>query len=299
MHRRPAGRARPGVALIFAALLVLVVPLPAARAQRGTVAIVVFERAGRLFPLEQFRVESRAGCPAGSGEDTAQPHLRTRSGGPATALDLTEVTDPDPAGCGFGVVRAGAPGTTGVRSAEVDAATLAAWTARTGISVPPPGGSAAPAPAPAPTPTERPAAPLPTGTPARPAATASPADPSARVLVVLLAAMVVALIGGSALAALLHRRRPVPSLELRYPTGRGALAEVDGAGEVPEAWMVDGAPRAARHVGMFDPAPGAGELVDPDASDDLDPEAPTIAELDEAANGSADGGPDGGDATRR
>ena len=122
-------------------------------------SVAVVEHAGRHFPFEQFKADVHAGCPA---TGTPAAHLNTASGRPALSLDLIEVADPAPAGCGFGLVQQGVPGSAVIRLANVDSATITAWTARTGINLTTT-GDAVPA-----------ATPPPAATPAGPPAPASP-----------------------------------------------------------------------------------------------------------------------------
>ncbi|MGE3855791.1 MAG: hypothetical protein AB7G21_02400 [Dehalococcoidia bacterium] len=122
-------------ALIVVVVVAVVLALPrAASAQTGTstppVSLTVIDFAGRVLPFEQFRAEVHDSCaPAGA----PVPHLHTRTGGPAIAIDRTPVPDPAPEGCGFGPIQAGVPGATVVRLANVDPADVQAWSALTGI----------------------------------------------------------------------------------------------------------------------------------------------------------------------
>lgn len=152
-----------------------------AGAQPAAVSIPVVAYDGKLLPFEQFQADRHPGCPAGGGEPAA--HLHTRSGRPAVALDLTEVADPAPTGCGFGLLQQGTPGSALVQLANVTPAVLAEWSARTGITVSggdavPPDGAQPPAPTP---PAARPAP-----------VTPFPTDRVALVLALMLAAGVIA-----------------------------------------------------------------------------------------------------------
>ena len=108
----------------------------------GSVSIIVIDLGGKLLPIEQFKSDTREGCPLGGG--ALAPHFRTRSGGPAIAIDLTEVADPNRSGCGYGLVQTGAADSAMVRIADLRPAELDAWNAKTGLSAGVVGTSASP-----------------------------------------------------------------------------------------------------------------------------------------------------------
>ena len=117
---------------VLALLLAIAVAQPVRAQAPSMVSILVLEVGGKLLPLEQFQAEVAVGCPLGGSDP--RPHFRTRSGGPAIALDNTEVRAPDPK-CGFGLVDTNAPESAPLRAVDVPVTLVEAWTARTGILV--------------------------------------------------------------------------------------------------------------------------------------------------------------------
>ncbi len=121
-----------GIVLLVAVALSLSMTSSRVVAQQATVAINVVDYNGKLLPFEQFRAESNDHC---APNGAALVHLHANNG-PATAIDLSEVPDPAPQGCGFGVLQAGAglPAAT-VRLANVTQNQVAAWSKKTGVEI--------------------------------------------------------------------------------------------------------------------------------------------------------------------
>ncbi len=109
--------------------------LPAPRvagAQQSTVAINVIDHGGKLLPFEQFKAESNEHC-APSGSPLVHLHAIN---GPAVAIDLSEVPDPAPQGCGFGSLQGGGGAQAAtLRLANVTPAQVAAWSKKTNIEI--------------------------------------------------------------------------------------------------------------------------------------------------------------------
>jgi len=121
--------------LALAALLGWVVRPPATGAQAGVIPVaVVIDRDGHVLPIAGLHPETHAGCPP-TGAPAGLAHYHPRSGATALALDLTEVPDPDPQGCGFGLIPGGFPNSIAERQVEVPAAVFAAWSARYGETI--------------------------------------------------------------------------------------------------------------------------------------------------------------------
>lgn len=258
------------VALIFGALAVGALGARGASAQPQQVAITAVDLGGRVMPFEQFRAEAHAGCP-GDASSPPVPHLHTKSGGPAVAIDLTEVADPAPGGCGFGIVVQGAPNSAPIGLVNVDAAALARWTARTGIEVVSV-SAAVPANAPA-TPT-RPAATAPTtllSSPERPPEDTSRLSTRARVLIVV----PLTLLLGAGLAYYMTRHTEPVRASTWTPSTRVEMVEPTADGGLLSARLSRG------HAGLLAaPDPQAVE-VEPDAVDEPDAEGtPAVAVLD-------------------
>ena len=242
------------VVLVLGALIAGALGAPGASAQTPApqVAITVVDLGGRLLPFEQFRAEVHAGCPADAGP--AVPHLHTKTGGPAIAIDLSEVADPAPAGCGFGLVQQGAPSSALIGLANVDSAALARWTARTGIDVA--GASAAvPAGAPARPTAAAPTAPTtPLSSPERPPEDTSGLSTSTRVLIVV----PLTLLLGVGLAYYMTRHTPPGSATTWAPSTQVELVEPTADGGLLSARLSQG------HAGLL----AAPEPTPPDATAD-------------------------------
>lgn len=124
--------------LIVLALLFVVAPRPASAqvvptpSAPAATSIIVIDQGGKLLPIEQFEAHVDAACP---GEAGAPPpaYFRTRTRGPAIAIDLSEVPDPAPTGCGFGLTTVNARGAAALVIAGVTPEAIAAWTRRTGL----------------------------------------------------------------------------------------------------------------------------------------------------------------------
>jgi len=126
-------QAARGFALVAAvALICLAFRSAHAQQPQDLVSIVVLDVGGKLLPVEQFTAQLRAGCPK-DGSQPLRPHFRPRNGDVAIAIDSTAVPDPDPTGCGFGIVEAGTPESARLTTTEVPRGAVEAWTARTGI----------------------------------------------------------------------------------------------------------------------------------------------------------------------
>ena len=100
-------------------------------AQQATVSINVIDYNGKVLPFEQFRADSNDHC-APNGAPLVHLHAIN---GPAVAIDLTEVPDPAPQGCGFGVLQGSGPTAATLRLANVTPAQVAAWSKKTSIEI--------------------------------------------------------------------------------------------------------------------------------------------------------------------
>lgn len=103
---------------------------PGGTAVPAFVSILAIEVGGKIVPIEQFEAHVDDSCKAAAAQPT--PHFHARGGASVIALDLTPVADPDPNGCGFGIVLSGA-GSADVHVVQVSPAEIAAWTKRTGV----------------------------------------------------------------------------------------------------------------------------------------------------------------------
>lgn len=95
------------------------------------VSILVIDVRGKQVPIEQLEAHVDDSCKAAAAQPT--PHFHASEGKPVIALDLTIVADPDPSGCGFGLVQGG-EGSAGVHVVQVTPAEVATWTKQTGMA---------------------------------------------------------------------------------------------------------------------------------------------------------------------
>ncbi len=120
-------------ALLVTTLLGSGARLASAQQATSIVSIIVIEQRGRLLPIEQFETVVDMSCLGPAGGGTPVPHFHTKSRGPAIAIDLSEVPDPAPEACGFGLTETSTPGSAGIRTAQTTTEAVAAWEARTGL----------------------------------------------------------------------------------------------------------------------------------------------------------------------
>ncbi len=226
-----------GVIPVVASMALAIVVIGIAGGSRAVLAqtsdlvsIIAIEVDRHVLPIEQFVAEARIGCQ--SGASLSAPHFRTRSGGPAIAIDLNRVPDPDVAGCGFGLSQSGLPSSAAVRVASASRAKVEAWNRATGLSAAILGPAPVPAPVPELTPVALPGVAL--GETAPAGIGLVPIGPG-RVLMVL----ALALAAGLGAGVIVYRREQQSAPANVAPTG---VSHVD----VPVDVLA-----GARHAGML------------------------------------------------